>query len=308
MTRRWLALLAGIALLAAVPAFASGYWVRVLTSVFMYAIVTQGLNVIVGLTGYHAFGNAAFFGIGAYAAGVLMVLGVPFPLAVLGSMALCAAAAAMLGWPILRLRGHYFAIATVALNLAMIDAIPAIGGVTGGAEGLALPLSPLSPAALYAALYWTMLGGMVLATTAVAWLSRSRLGFAFRAIRDSETAAAVVGVNTWGMKVVSWSISAAITGFAGAVWAYWITFIEPGSAFDPTLGVRAYIMLIIGGMGTVFGPVFGAFFLELLTTLIWSSMLRGHDTVLGILIVVICLAAPNGLILALRRWRRVQYG
>ncbi|MGH7160439.1 MAG: branched-chain amino acid ABC transporter permease [Acetobacteraceae bacterium] len=307
MKARWIALIVGLAILTAVPALASGYWVRVLTSVFMYAIVTQGLNVIVGLTGYHAFGNAAFFGIGAYGTGVLMVLGVPFPLAVAGGMVLCAAAAAILGWPILRLRGHYFAIATVALNLALIEAIPEIGGVTGGAEGLALPLSHLPPGPLYAALYWTMLAGMVFSTAFVAWLLRTRLGFALRAIRDGEDAAAVIGVNTRASKVAAWAISAAITGFAGGVWAYWITFIEPGSAFDPTLGLRAYVMLILGGMGTVFGPVLGAIFLELLTTLIWSNMLQGHNLVLGILIVVVCLAAPKGLLQMFRRWRNRRY-
>lgn len=294
-------LLIAVALLAAGPFLVDAYWLRILTGVFMFAIVTQGLNIIVGLTGYHAFGNAAFFGVGAYTTGVMMQLGLPFPAALACAPPACAAVAAILGWPILRLRGHYFAIATVALNLAMIEAIPAIGGITGGAEGLALPLSEWEPGPLYIALYWTMLAGMVAATLLVAWLLRTRLGYALRAIRDSERAAAVVGIDTRRAKVAAWALSAAVTGFAGGVWAYWITFIEPGSAFDPAIGVRAYIMLILGGMGTVLGPVFGAFFLELLGTLIWANMLRGHQLVLGILIVVVCLAAPNGLIEAVRR-------
>jgi branched-chain amino acid transport system permease protein len=189
----------------------------------------------------------------------------------------------------------------VALNLGMIELIPALGGVTGGAEGLALPLSEWEPGPLYIALYWTMLGGMIAATALVAWLLRTRLGYALRAIRDSERAAAVVGIDTRLAKVSAWALSAAVTGFAGGVWAYWITFIEPSSAFDPSIGVRAYIMLILGGMGAVLGPVFGAFFLELLSTLIWSNLLRGHQLILGILIVAVCLAAPNGLIDAFRR-------
>jgi branched-chain amino acid transport system permease protein len=305
MTRRTLVLVAGCTLLlAAGPFLVDAYWLRILTSVFMFGIVTQGLNIIVGLTGYHAFGNAAFFGIGAYATGVAMQLGLPFPLALATAPPACAAVAAILGWPILRLRGHYFAIATVALNLAMIELIPAIGGVTGGAEGLSLPLSDWEPGPLYIALYWTMLGGLCAATALVALLLRTRLGYALRAIRDSERAAAVVGIDTRRAKVAAWALSAAVTGFAGGVWAYWITFIEPGSAFDPAIGVRAYIMLILGGMGTVLGPVFGAFFLELLSTLIWANMLRGHQLVLGVLIVVVCLAAPNGLAEAVRQAAR----
>jgi len=304
MTRALLVLAAMVLVLAAAPLGVDAYWLRILTSVFMYAIVTQGLNIIVGLTGYHAFGNAAFFGIGAYATGVLMQLGLPFPLALAGAPPTCALVAAVLGWPILRLRGHYFAIATVALNLAMIEVIPAIGGLTGGAEGLALPLSAWEPGPLYIALYWVMLAGMVASTALVAWLLRTRLGYALRAIRDSERAAGVVGIDTRSAKVAAWALSAAVTGFAGGVWAYWITFIEPGSAFDPAIGVRAYIMLILGGMGTVLGPVFGAFFLELLSTLIWSNLLRGHQLILGVLIVVVCLAAPMGLIEAVRHGAR----
>jgi branched-chain amino acid transport system permease protein len=291
-------------LLAAAPFAIDSYWLRVLTGVFMYAIVTQGLNVIVGLAGYHAFGNAAFFGVGAYVTGVLMQLGLPFPAALLFAPVGCAAVAALLGWPILRLRGHYFAVATVALNLAMIELIPALGGITGGAEGLSLPLSDWDPKPLYRALYWTMLLGMVAATTLVGWLLRTRLGYALRAIRDSERAAGVVGINTTAAKVSAWAISAAITGFAGGVWAYWITFIEPGSAFDPAIGVRAYIMLILGGMGSVFGPVFGAFFLEIVTTLVWSNLLRGHQLVLGVIIVIVCLGAPQGLPALIRRGGR----
>jgi branched-chain amino acid transport system permease protein len=302
MNRRTLFVAVALAaLLAAGPWLVDAYWLRILTSVFMFAIVTQGLNVIVGITGYHAFGNAAFFGIGAYTTGVVMQLGVPFPLALAAAPPACAGVAGILGWPILRLRGHYFAIATVALNLAMIEAIPALGGITGGAEGLALPLSEWEPGPLYIALYWTMLAGMVAATALVAWLLRTRLGFALRAIRDSERAAGVVGIDTRRAKTAAWAISAVITGFAGGVWAYWITFIEPGSAFDPAIGVRAYIMLIIGGMGTVFGPIFGAFFMELLSTLVWANLLRGHQLVLGVLIVLVCLAAPNGLTDAVRR-------
>jgi branched-chain amino acid transport system permease protein len=302
MNRRTLFVAVALAaLLAAGPWLVDAYWLRILTSVFMFAIVTQGLNVIVGITGYHAFGNAAFFGIGAYTTGVVMQLGVPFPLALAAAPPACAGVAGILGWPILRLRGHYFAIATVALNLAMIEAIPALGGITGGAEGLALPLSEWEPGPLYIALYWTMLAGMVAATALVAWLLRTRLGFALRAIRDSERAAGVVGIDTRRAKTAAWAISAVITGFAGGVWAYWITFIEPGSAFDPAIGVRAYIMLIIGGMGTVFGPIFGAFFIELLSTLVWANLLRGHQLVLGVLIVLVCLAAPNGLTDAVRR-------
>lgn len=303
----WVAVAVGLMVLCAAPLGISAYWLRVLTTVLMYVVITQGLNVIVGITGYHAFGNGVFFGIGAYACGSAMVSGVPFAGGVLAAVAVSAVCALILGWPILRLKGHYFAIATVALNLAAIQIIIQIGGITGGAQGLALPLSTWEPKPLYVAIYYLMLGGAVVSTAIVAVLLKLPLGFALRAIRDSERAAAVMGIDTTRAKVFAWAISAGMTGFAGGVWAYWITFIEPSSAFDPGVGVKAYIMLIIGGMGSILGPVIGAFVLEIVSTLVWGGFLKAHQLILGVLIVVICIVAPNGIIDAgarlARSWR-----
>jgi branched-chain amino acid transport system permease protein len=303
----WVAIVIGLVVLCVAPLGISAYWLRVLTTVLMFVIVTQGLNVIVGITGYHAFGNGVFFGIGAYACGSCMAAGMPFAIGVVGAVAVSAACALIIGWPILRLKGHYFAIATVALNLAAIQIIIQIGGITGGAQGLALPLSTWEPKPLYIAIYYLMLTGAVVSTVVVALLLRMPLGFALRAIRDSERAAAVMGIDTTKAKVYAWAISAGLTGFAGGVWAYWITFIEPSSAFDPGVGVKAYIMLIIGGMGSVLGPVIGAFVLEIVSTLVWGGFLKAHQLILGLLIIVICIVAPNGIIDAgarlARSWR-----
>lgn len=303
----WVAIVTGLLMLCVAPLGISPYWLRVLTTVLMYVIITQGLNVIVGITGYHAFGNGVFFGIGAYACGSCMSAGWPFAVGVIAAIAISTFCALILGWPILRLKGHYFAIATVALNLAAIQIIIQIGGITGGAQGLALPLSPWEPRPLYVAIYYLMLTGAVISTAVVALLLRMPLGFALRAIRDSERAAAVMGIDTTRAKVMAWAVSAALTGFAGGVWAYWITFIEPSSAFDPGVGVKAYIMLIIGGMGSILGPVIGAFVMEVVSTLVWGGFLKAHQLILGLLIVVICLLAPNGVIDAgariARSWR-----
>jgi branched-chain amino acid transport system permease protein len=303
----WLAIIIGLLALGLAPLGITPYWLRVFTTVLMYVIITQGLNVIVGITGYHAFGNGVFFGIGAYACGASMAAGMPFAAGVVVAIAISALCALVLGWPILRLKGHYFAIATVALNLAAIQIIIQIGGITGGAQGLALPLSDWEPKPLYIAIYYLMLGGAVASTAIVAVLLKMPLGFALRAIRDSERATAVMGIDTTRAKVYAWAISAGLTGFAGAVWAYWITFIEPSSAFDPGVGVKAYIMLIIGGMGSILGPVIGAFVMEVVSTLVWGGFLKAHQLILGLLIVVICLVAPNGIIEAgarvVRSWR-----
>ncbi|GJE03609.1 branched-chain amino acid ABC transporter permease [Methylobacterium isbiliense] len=298
-------ILATVLLIAALaaPAFVGNYWLRVLTTVFMFGVVAQGLNVIVGFAGYHAFGNSVFFGIGAYATGIGMTLGLPVWVAIPVAVAAAALIAAVLGWPFLRLRGHYFAIATVALNAAATEVIINIGGVTGGAQGLPLPFSSLPPTLLYRIIYFAMLATLVLATAIVFWLSRSRLGYALRALRDSESGAEVMGVDTVKAKILAWTISAAMTGSAGGLWAYWLTFIEVGTAFDISISVRGYIMMLLGGMGTVIGPVIGAALFQLVGDAIWSHFSGIHNLLLGALVMAVVLLVPQGVLDSLSRLR-----
>ena len=291
----WIAVALLLAALAA-PLLVSNYWIRVLTQVFMFATVAQGLNVIVGFAGYHAFGNSAFFGVGAYASGAAMTLGAPVPLAIVLGIFAAAALAGVLGWPLLRLKGHYFAIATVALNMALVEIVINVGGVTGGAQGLPLPISEIPPDRLYRIIYFVMLAAAVAATMTVWWLSFSRLGYALRALRDSESGAEVMGVDTVKAKILAWTISAAMTGAVGAIWAWWITFIEVGSAFDVSISVRGYIMMLLGGMGTLVGPVIGAVLFELASNLVWAKFSGTHNMLLGAFVVLVVLVLPNGLV------------
>jgi branched-chain amino acid transport system permease protein len=295
------ALLLALALMIAAPFMIGGYWMRILTSVYMYAVVAQGLNVIVGFAGYHAFGNSVFFGMGAYVVGVAVTLGVPVPIAFVLAAIVSMLAAALIGWPLLRLKGHYFAIATVALNMAMADLIINVGGVTGGAQGLPLPLGSLSPQELNRLIYYLMLSAMVGSVLLVMWLSRAPLGYALRALRDSEVGAEVMGINTTLAKTLAWAISAGMTGAVGGIWGYWINFIEPGSAFDIGVSVNGYIMMLIGGMGSAIGPVIGAFFFEVLSTAIWGQFVKIHLLILGVVIILVVMLMPEGLLFYVQR-------
>lgn len=299
----WLGAVLTVLVAMALPFVVDNYWLRVWTSVLMFVAVAQGLNIIVGFAGYHSFGNAAFFGVGAYSTGVLMAIGLPFLWTLPLAAGISALIALVVGYPLLRLRGHYFAIATVALNMAFAELIVNVGGITGGAQGLPLPMSDMSPYALYRGIYFLMLGSAVGATALVAWLARSRFGYALRALKDSDAGAQAMGINTTRTRVVAWMLSAAVTGLVGGIWAYWLTFIEVGSAFDIGISVKGYIMMLMGGMGTVVGPVLGAVFFELLATFIWSRFGAIHNLVLGILVCVVVITIPKGL-LALFRWRR----
>jgi branched-chain amino acid transport system permease protein len=296
-----------VAVLAAGPALFDSYWLRVLTGVFMFATAAQALNIIAGYTGYPAFGNVVFFGIGAYWTGVLMVeYGAVFPVALASATLAALLFALILGPPLLRLRGHYFAIGTLALNEA-VRAIVENMGVTNGGKGLSLPIPPGSAEEITNLFYYLFLAAMALALL-VSWLvARGRFGQGLRAIRDEEQAAESLGVNTTRAKTVAWGISAMLTALAGGIWAYWIGYIDPGGAFDMAISVKLFVMVLLGGMGTLLGPIIGAFFIEIAATVIWSNFLDYHLLIFGLIIVLVVLFLPGGLAQFVRERLRLSF-
>ena len=278
----------------ALPWLASGYWVRVLSGVFMFGALAQSLNVIVGFTGYADFGNVVFFGLGAYTTAALMTkAGWAFgPSWVLGGC-LAAAAAGLLGLPLLRLRGHYFAIATIGV-LEAVREITSNVAFFGGGMGITLPVFAGPPEVFYRTIYYLLLVVLVAFTGLAWWLARSRFGYALRAIKADEEAAAVMGVHTTRYKVLAWALSALCTGLVGGIYAYWLTYIEPPFVFDILISVKYWIMMLLGGAGTVLGPLAGAIILESLSVAIWGQFLRGHMLVLGLVISLVILFMPTG--------------
>jgi len=297
-----------------IPLFIEGYWIRVLTSIFMYAIITAALNIIAGYAGYAAFGNIVFFGVGAYTTAMLM-LRVGFYWwtgAIIGGL-LAAIYAILLGIPILRLRGHYFAIATLGINRATEQIALDWGSFTGGGKGITLPLPKMEIQNFYAMIYFIMLG-LLLVTILVNYvISRSRLGYALRAIRDNEDAAEASGIFAPRCKIVAWAISAFITGVTGGVFAYWFSFIEPATVFDIMIAVKAFVMMMLGGAGTVLGPVIGAFLIEVISETVWGQFLTLHMLILGIIMVGVVILIPRGMLSLFGRkfslaalWRNIK--
>lgn len=294
----WFLLGFAVLVLLGLPLVASGYPVRLATIILMYAALAQALNIIAGFAGYAAFGNIVFFGLGAYGAGVGMVkAGLPFHVAAVLTAVVAALYAAIVGLPVLRLKGHYFAIASLGVNEATRELVINSSGLTGGGRGLALPILNLGDvAATFAFFYYHMLAVAVLAL-AVTWLVRwSRFGYALRTIRADEEAAAVVGVNTTLYKILAWSLSAFLSSLVGSVYAYWHTFIEAPDVFDVVIVVELFVMMLLGGAGTVFGPTLGAVLVKALSEFAWSSFLEYHLAVLGILIILIVVFLPRGLL------------
>jgi len=289
-------LLIVIVLFIFLPRVLSGYWVRVITTIFMYAVISQGMNLMSGYMGYLPFGNAMFFGIGAYVTAIGMNKGLPFllilPIAAITAMLL----SVVLGTPILRLRGHYFAIATIGMSGALLSIVQNATEITGGAMGATLPIIDKAPGIVYNYFYLAMLTLMVAATLSIHLIVKSKFGFGIRSIKANEEAADSMGINTTFYKVTAWAISAFFTSIAGALYAYWMSFIGPDEVFDIMIAVNTIVIMLIGGAGTVLGPIIGAFIIELFAEVAWSTFLEYHLAVLGIMIIIIVMFVPKGVI------------
>ncbi len=283
---------AGLILLLCIlaPAALSAYLVQFLINLFMLAALAESWNIIGGFTGYASFGNVAFFGIGAYTAGILLTqTGLPFAFALPAAGFAAALFAAGVGLPVLRLKGHYFAIATLGIAEAMREIVFNLG-ITGGGTGLVLPIqrSPLP-------FFYLMLAILAAATTVNAWLVRSRFGYGLAAIREDEDAAAAMGINTPLYKTVAFALSGAFGGLAGGVYAYWITFIDPDAVFQVGTTIQMIILAVFGGAGTVVGPLLGALVLTSISDWLSAHLVSLADLFHGMIIILVVLFMPRGL-------------
>ncbi len=295
----WILALVAVAALALVPFTLSPVIVQFGISTLLLAVLAQGWNIIGGFTGYASFGNSVFYGLGTYGTAVAMVqFKLPFWLGLAIGAVVAVGFALLLGLPVLRLRGHYFAITTLALSEA-VAAVIANLDIAGRNTGLILPL--IRGDAMF---YELSLGLMVLATLTVLWLSRSRFGFALIAIREREDAAEVMGIPTTLYKVLAFGLAALFSALAGGIHAYWITFIDPSSAFDISLNVRMIIMAVFGGAGTVIGPVVGAFLLSGVAEVLASYITGVASLFFGLVIIAAVVFTPRGVIDAIRRLPR----
>lgn len=295
MTRRQVAaLLAVVALLALVPAFGNNYLLRVGTTMLMYCVLAMAWNFIGGFAGYPSFATAAFFGLGAYAGAIAQSKGLPAVPAWLLAGAVSALVALLLGLAVLRLRGHAFAIATLVVVELLREIVNGWVSLTGGGMGINLPtaMSPQQGARHY---FYAMLVLVVLTYLAMHAVAVRRLGFGLRCIKQNEDAASMVGVNTTVFKSLAFMLSAAFTAAAGAVYASWTAYIEPADVFDIMFSIKAIVMVLLGGAGTLLGPLLGAVTFLALDELVWRNFLTLHTGILGVLIIVLILFLPMGL-------------
>lgn len=283
------------------PGRANDYTVSLTLTVLLTVCMASSWNIISGFSGYTSFGHAGFFGIGAYT-GALLVYHetVHWAVAILLAGLMTTAIALVIGYPTLRLRGPYFAITMLGLTELARIIVTAWESLTFGGSGVYLPI-------LYARSDWlTNYYAMLVLAVVVVLISytvgTSRFGLRLLSIRDDEGAAQAMGVSTTMHKLAAFGLSSFFPGAAGAIYARHTGYIDPLTVFAVIWSIRAIATSMLGGQGTILGPVIGAVALTLVSEQVWALEPNSYQMIFGGLIVLVVLFMPGGLISLLQRW------
>lgn len=285
-----------------------GYGIRILCMIFLFASMAQAWNIVGGLANQISLGHAGFFGIGAYTSTLLLIhFGISPWIGMFVGMLLSMLIAALLAFPTLKLSGHYFALATLAFCEVMRIIVNSSEKVTGGPQGLSIPYSPngggfwLFQFSNTYAYYYIILGAFLIISFIFWKIKNSALGYRLRAVRENESAAEVAGVNTFKTKIIALMVSAGLTALCGTLFAQFNFFFDPDSVFGVLeISIRMALIAIIGGIGTLAGPLFGAIFLLPLEEIInanFSEQGAGiSQLIYGLLLIAIILIKPTGFV------------
>jgi branched-chain amino acid transport system permease protein len=305
MTRRTRAL--GLAVVlgaaAALPLFVSNFRLFQFTQVGIYAIALLGLNMLTGYNGQISLGHGAFYAVGAYTTAIMIDRwSVPYPLTIVAAGVVCLVAGFLFGIPAVRLEGLYLALATFALALAVPQILKYFEHWTGGSQGIVLS-KPEAPWGLKLSadqwLYLFTLAILVVLFVVARNLLAGRTGRAIVAIRDNPIAAQAMGVNTALYKSLTFGVSAAYTGVAGALSALAIAFVAPDS-FDVFRSITFLVGIVIGGLASISGAVFGAIFIQFVPNWAQDISKAAPWAIYGVFLIVFMYVMPRGIAGALR--------
>jgi len=303
--RRWWKLVAFLLLLAFPWLYREPYYHVLGFNVLLYAVMASSWNIMGGYTGYKSLGHSAFYGLGAYLVALAAnhlgwnpLISAPFLALIVALVAL------ILGWIMLRTSGSAFVIATIAMLLIFRLTALNLREITKGAPGLSQPLPPWTPEFSRMPFYYYMLAWLII-TLFVSWyIRRSRFGLGLVAIRDDEGKAEMVGVNTTLYKILAFGVSAYFVALGGGVWSYFTTHISPVFAFDIIVGVDMILITMLGGLGTLWGPVLGAFILVPASDFILFTF--GSTTIylaiIGGLMMLVIIFMPKGILPTISEW------
>jgi branched-chain amino acid transport system permease protein len=296
--RAWLALLAaGVVAMSVLPFVANDYIVGTGLTLLMWLALTQSWCVLSKMTGYVSLGHVVFYGLGAYLV-VVSWQQVPLWLAIPAAGLLAAAFAALVGLPVLRVRGPYFVILTFGLAELVKFSIMAIESASGTASRILFGTPDL------VIVYFAMFALALLATGLLTWASRSRFGHGLRSLRENEEAAETLGVPVVRFKLIAFVLSAAIPGMVGAVMALRSTYFVVDGVFDPMISITVIAMAILGGGDDAKGPLLGAVFLFAVQELLWANAPLLYMIILGAILITFVLLLPNGLVGLADAWAR----
>jgi len=267
---------------------------------FLYIILAQGWNLVAGYTGQISLGTHAFFALGAYTTAILWLHDVTKtwyyfdPLVMVLSGLVPAVFALIIGIPLLsRLRGDYFSFGTLAAAEVLRILILRGGKFTEGAMGLRLPGEGFTGMGIY---YWVALFLAILATAVVYFITRSRMGLALRALSEDEVSAASHGINILQYKVIAFAIGSFLMGICGSLFAYYLFIVSPPAVMNLNWMFLPILICILGGNGTIFGPIIGAFVVGAIFSYADVYLGRIHPMVSGIIIILVMKFLPTGLI------------
>jgi len=295
---RLTAVLAVVVIAAALPLFVSGFRLFQFTQVLIYAIALLGLNLLTGYNGQFSLGHGAFYGIGAYTSAIMVDrwdIGYGWTIPAAGIV--CLVVGFLFGRPALRLEGLYLALATFSLALAVPQILKYFEHWTGGSQGIVLskPKAPLHlPLSEDQWLYFLTLAVTVVLFVLAANLLGGRTGRAIVAIRDNHIAAEAMGVNNALYKSVTFGVSAAYTGIAGALSAIVVAFVAPDS-FDVFLSITLLTGIVIGGFGTISGPIYGALFIQFVPNWAQDISKAAPWAIFGLFLIGFMYVMPRGI-------------
>ena len=298
-------------LLALIPlAVTNRYYLNVMIFIGIHTLLVVGLNLLMGYAGQISLGHAAFFGLGAYTSGILTATYKVSPwLAMVIAVVVTVAVALMVGVPALKLTGYYLAMATLGFGIIVYICFKELVWLTGGPSGLVgIPTLSIGSMVLEEPrAYFYIVWGITLGAIAVSLnIVDSRVGRALRAIHDSESAARASGINTARLKIWVFVISAIYASLAGSLYAHFITFISP-SSFDFMFSIKLVTMVVVGGMASIWGAVFGAAALTMLPEVL--AVFHDYDIVIfGLILMLVMIFMPQGLTRgALDLWEKYRF-
>ncbi|MEM2416584.1 MAG: branched-chain amino acid ABC transporter permease [Nitrososphaerota archaeon] len=294
-------------LLLLLPIFISSYYVHFLIILFIYMCLAESWNIIGGFCGQISFGHAAFFGIGAYIASLSHVyLNFPVIFAILLGGLASSFLALIIAYPFLKLRGPAFAIGTLGFTEFIKIIILNEEKYTHGAAGFENPVATYLSIPKYGWYLGTLI--ILLATIFASYkISRSKIGLALFSIKEDLEAAEALGINSMKYMILAFTISTFFAGLIGGIYAFYMTYIEPYSIFSSAISVGCVTMSVLGGSGTIIGPLLGAFIIQLLNEFFKSFLAQTYLIINGVILILVVLIMPEGIINGVKKFMKFKY-